>query len=300
VRPDEETTMSQKTAVENAPDPAASQDALVADRPAAGPEERPRPGHVRLSGRPLAGVLAALLLVSPVGAGVISSLQAPVYAAEADVLYVSSDVTDSQGTERELATQQLLLQSRPMIEAAAESSRRPAADLADSVSVDVLDQSNVLRLRVEDPDRQRAVEAAASLVDQYVDAVSEQAAASSTAAEERELLQAEVETLTTRLGEILAAPSGDPADQEAREKERMSIGQRLTELQEQILDAGLRAVQERSGRAQVFAAPSVLDEPVAPQPLRAAAGGALLGLLLATGLWTLLRHRHDRGRPAAR
>lgn len=155
-------------------------------------------GDAPLSGRALAAVLALLVLVPPVAAGLVSTAQAPVYAAEADVLYVGSDASDSQGTERELATQQVLLQSRPLIQAAAKKSGRAAADLAGAVSVEILDQSNVLRLRVEDRDRRRAADSASSLVDEYIAAVAKQTAASGTAGEERALLEDEVDRLTAR------------------------------------------------------------------------------------------------------
>jgi hypothetical protein len=283
--------------------------ALVAHRPSTRANRLARmwSGDAPLSGRALAAVLALLVLVPPVAAGLVSTAQAPVYAAEADVLYVGSDASDSQGTERELATQQVLLQSRPLIQAAAKKSGRAAADLAGAVSVEILDQSNVLRLRVEDRDRRRAADSASSLVDEYIAAVAKQTAASGTAGEERALLEDEVDRLTARrttveerLASIRANPSGAaPDEQQTLENEAAAIPQRLAELEARLLDVNVRAVQEKAGRAQVLAAPSVLDEPVAPQPLRAAAGGALLGLLLATGLWTLLRHRRDRSRPAA-
>lgn len=269
------------------------------------PGETTSPRTGRLSTARLAAVLAALLLLLPVAAALLSAAQPPTYAAQVDVLYRGSETTGSS-IERELATQQVVLQSRSLIDEAAATAGREPKDLVDDVSVEVVEESNVLRLLVEDHDPERAQEIAQSLVDQYIAAVREQAAASTTSAQERTLLQGQIDERTARLeaiaarvAEIVELPAPSAAletEQRNLDAEAQVIRQRLVELQAQLLDADVRALREGVGRAQVLAAPAVLDEPVGPQPLRAAAAGALTGLVLVVALLALLRLRHERSR----
>lgn len=265
-------------------------------------------GGGRRSRAKLVAAVAALLVVPPLAAGLLSTAQSPIYAAEADVLYQGGDSTDAQSIERELATQQVLLQSRPLIQQAAEVADRSPENVADAVSVEVLEQSSVLRVHVEDADPDVAEQIATSLVEEYIAAVQAQTTSSATAAEERQLLQEQVDGLnvrldevTTRIGELVEIPVPSAAAQlelRSLESEAETIRGRLTALQAQILETDLRGLQEGRGGAQVFAAATVLDEPVAPQPLRAAAAGALLGIALALALLALLRYRHERSRSA--
>jgi uncharacterized protein involved in exopolysaccharide biosynthesis len=262
----------------------------------------------RLSTPRLIAVFATLLLLPPIIAGLLSSAQPPTYAAQVDVLYRNSDTTGST-IERELATQQVLLQSRALIAEVAEAAGRTPEDLAEDISVEVVEGSNVLRLQVEDQNPERAQEIARSLVDQYIAARQEQVAGSATSAQERDLLQQQVDGLTTRLdavntrvAEILEVQEPSTAaqtEQRSLEAEAQTVRQRLVELQSQLINADIRAVREGVSPARILSAPSVLDEPVAPQPLRAAAGGLLVGLLLALALAALLRVRHERSRHPA-
>lgn len=179
----------------------------------------------------LMAVFAALLLLPPVGAAAWSAALRSTYAVEVDLLHVASDGSTVDSIERELATNRVLLLRRPLIDEAADSVGRDPEQLRDNVSVEVVEASSVLRLRVLDHDPQRARAAAQQLVDRYLGSVGE-----------------------------------------------------------------LRA-WSHFGRLRILAAPSVLKEPVAPQPLRAAAAGALLGLVLAFAPLLVLRFRRRRSRP---
>jgi capsular polysaccharide biosynthesis protein len=180
----------------------------------------------------LALVLAAVFLLPPAGAAAWSAAQRPTYAVEVDLLYEASDRSTVDSIERELATNRVLLLRRALIGEAAESVGRDPQQLREDVSVEVVEASSVLRLRVLDPDAQRARAAAQYLVDRH------------------------------------------------------------------LASAGELPALSDFGRLRVVAAPSVLEEPVAPQPLRAAAAGALLGLVLALALLLLFRFRHGWSRPS--
>ena len=256
--------------------------------------------------RALLAAVIVLLIVGPAAvAGWISARSEPTYAARAEVLFEDPAITDAQTMERAMTTQQLLLQSRQLVDAAATAVRRDRQELSEDLTVEVVEQSDLLRVTVEDTDDERALAATTALVQAYVDAAAALATANSTAAQERGILQPQVDGLATRLNEIqarlaqlvrIAIPSAAQA-QEARtlEGEAQIIRQRLVDLQAQLLDVDLRAVQEATPPARVATPPYVLDDPVGPQPLRAAAAGLLLGVLLATGLVLLVRWRRRLG-----
>jgi capsular polysaccharide biosynthesis protein len=131
-----------------------------------------------------------------------------------DLLHEPSDTSASDTIDRQLATHQVLLLRRSLLDDAAESVGRDPEELTEDVSVEIVEGSSVLRLQVVDPDRDRAERTAAVVADRYVG-----------------------------IADLLAPTSN-------------------------------------IGRVQVVSAPTLLDEPVGPQPLRAAAAGALLGLVL--------------------
>ena len=258
----------------------------------------------------LFGVAVVLLLVLPaVVAGLLSAGQDPTYEARAEILYQRVPVTDEQTVERELATQQVLLQSRPFIETAADSVRRERDELTEDVTVELVEESSILQLAVRDDDRDRARAAATSLVDQYIAAVEARSAETSTAAQERALLQPQIDAATTRLQEISArlrtlvpipVPSaGVQVELRDLESERGLVRQQLTDLQAQVTEIDRRALQEGASPTRVVTPPFLLDDPVGPQPLRAAAAGLLVGVILATALLAGLRQRNRRSaRPA--
>ena len=200
--------------------------------PVSGTPPVPRPPVVASSHRAgrgrnvLLGLLLIALLAVPAGiAGAVSTTQPTRYAAEVELLHEPEDATTAESVDREMATHSVLMQRRPLVEESAAVAGRSAEALADDLSVEIVDGSSVLRVRVVDVDPDRARTALGDLVDRYL-------------------------------------ASAD----------RLAAGSDI-------------------GRLRVLAPPTVLDEPVGPQPLRAAAAGLLVGLLLVVALLGLLRLR---------
>lgn len=278
-----------------------------------GPLVSARPRQRRVA-RFLPALVALLLVLLPAGgAALFSARQAPTYAAVAEVLYHGVFTESSEVIERELATQRVLLVDRGAIDDAARTVRLPAQQVAENVTVELVEGSNVLRLQAEAVDPEVARTITESLLTAYTSAV--QGRESSRMTEQQDAVAARMQSLTERMAaidqrgaaiaaEIGARPAAQPppaplaAEQRALESEAQVLRQQIANLEEESLrwsidnpDAGLATVE-------VLAAPTVLDEPVGPQPLRAAAGGALIGLVLAF-LWvTSVRRRSASDREA--
>ncbi len=202
------------------------------ERPATRTGRRYERPATRTGRRPalLIGLLVAALVVLPaVAAAAWSTTQPPTHAVEIDLLHEASNATAADSIDRQLSTQQVLLLRRPFLDGIAQTVQRDPDELAESIDIEIVQDSSVLRVRVRDEDQERAWQTAAVMADRHV-----------------------------------------------------GIADRL-------------AASSNIGRVHIVSAPTVLVDPVAPQPTRAAAGGALVGLVLATGLLVVLRVRRQRG-----
>ncbi len=188
----------------------------------------PDKGGGRRSGLWWKIVLALQLVLLPaVGAAAWSNAQPPTYAAEVDLLHEPTEASGTVTVDRQLATHEVLILRQPLIDDAARSVGRDPKDLTESIEVQAVGASSVLRIRVEDRDPQRAASTAAFVAIQYVSRA-----------------------------DTLAASS-------------------------------------TIGRMRMVAEPTILDGPVAPEPLRAGAAGLLSGIFLAVALVGLLRLRRQ-------
>jgi uncharacterized protein involved in exopolysaccharide biosynthesis len=172
-----------------------------------------------------------VLLAAPAAVAALLNAQQPSeYAAVVEVIHQPEENSTVEGVDREMATHSVLLQRRTLLQEVAPSAGRSTDDLADDLSVEIVDGSSVLRVQLVDTDPDRAQSTLEDLVDRY-----------------------------------------------------LASADRLAETSD-------------IGRLRVLAPPGVLDEPVGPQPARAAAAGLLLGIFLAGVLLALLRLRRGRGR----
>ena len=185
--------------------------------------------------RPWAGALLVLVLLvlvaAPAGvAAWLSSQQPPEYAAVVELIHQPEDDSSVEGVDREMATHQVLLQRRTLLQEVADGAGRTTDELSDDLSVEIVDGSSVLRVELVDTYPERGRVTLDDLVERY-------------------LASADRLTASSDIGQLRALAPTD-----------------------------------------------VLDEPVGPQPLRAAAAGVLLGILLAGVLLALLRVRWGRDR----
>jgi uncharacterized protein involved in exopolysaccharide biosynthesis len=132
----------------------------------------------RRSAALLALVIAALLVLPAVGAAVWSSTRPSTYAAVVDLLHEPNDTSSADSITRQLATHRVLLLRQPLIDDAATYVGRNADELAESIDIQTVEDSSLLRIQVVDEDPDRARQTAAFLADRYV-GIADQLAASS-------------------------------------------------------------------------------------------------------------------------
>lgn len=247
----------------------------------------------------LAALAVALIVVSTATAWVISALSDPVYGARTDLIYALDDVQSQPQADRVLATQIVVLRSRAVLEPVAENAGLSPEELDEKTDVELLDDSQVIRVTVADPDPERALGMAEDLGERYVDFVARRN--EQQLAEQTELLESEVEalreeraTIEERLAELSAGrAAGEPIGAEERrlEIELQDVLGAITDRQSQ--QVALRVAATEAAAALVLTPPYVLEDPLAPRPLRAVAAGLFVGILLA-GVTVVLLNRYRR------
>ena len=117
-------------------------------------------GPLGLHGRPpqpslpVLALLAAAIVMASVGVAVVVSLAMPtVYGAQADLLIRPGGDASGFGAERDLATQQAILQGSAVLQPVADAAGVPLGRLEKMISVENPAPTNILRLTVASQDR---------------------------------------------------------------------------------------------------------------------------------------------------
>jgi capsular polysaccharide biosynthesis protein len=138
----------------------------VAPLPAHADESRP-PRRRRLSPFGLALLLALPVLAGSAAAVGTAQLADPVYAARSEIIF-DLRALDWSATDRFLATQTVLAQTRGTLAPVAEALSIPVGELDSRLSAAMVGQSTVLRLEYRDRSRQRAVDVLGAVTDRYL------------------------------------------------------------------------------------------------------------------------------------
>ena len=237
-------------------------------------------------------IAAPVLLVLPsVIAYLFSASQSASYAAQADLVVEATSAGDS---ETQVSTLLNLLSSRTLLEVVADNNGLTTEELGQSVETEQLDASNVLRLTVTAADAENAQAIADDLIAEYLNLLRSLRGGS----EELRLLGERAAEAASRQADVRArliaiATSNAPADvEEARQLQLESdlLQQRISELQRTIIQTETSTATAARAVRSLGSAYS-LDAPVGPQPLRAAAVGLVVGIVLTAALGTQLWRR---------
>jgi uncharacterized protein involved in exopolysaccharide biosynthesis len=227
----------------------------------------------------------AVVVVCAATAWSVSARTTMVYAADAELLVPVRADGEPQDIERELATQTVVIDGPGVLQPAAEELGMAPDDLDDAISTSVVEGSQIIRVRARGANGDEAVRRLEEVLRAYtsVDVSSSQTEAHRFIDDQVRTVNDEQARLQQELDAVRRLPApGDPArDRELTEQMQVRT-QRLTTLQDQLLQIELQNLQ--SNAARVISPPTAKDQPIEPMPVRSAALGALAGLVLAAGL----------------
>jgi capsular polysaccharide biosynthesis protein len=224
----------------------------------------------------LALVCLAIVVTAVLSAVLFAGLKDEVYGARVDLIYKSSPDTSDDARERILTTQRALIRSRAVLGPVAEANDMSLDRLERALSVEVgLD--DLIHVTVGDTDQTRALALVQAVSSRYVQTASELFPETRRG---RELLEAQIARLSARVRHASRANAA-------------ALRERIGRLQDRVLDLEIQSLGQ--SRPERLTSGYVLEKPLSPNPLRAAAVGLMIGLALAAGVAvTLARWRLRR------
>jgi capsular polysaccharide biosynthesis protein len=247
---------------------------------------------------PLLVILTVLTLVAANGAALaISMTSKRIWGARVEIVFQPASDLGEAAADRQLFTQEVILRSRAVLDPVAKATRTPVTDVEKSLAIDILNQTNVIRVTVSSPDKETARVLAQRIADTYSQEVS--SAGTSEYSSSVSQLQRRISQLSfglaadqNRLAQLRADPAVTVAERDLAARVT-SVQQLLAKLQDQL--AGLEMRRFRLPAAEVLTRAYVLPTPLQPKPLQALAVGSLVGLFVATVIAIVLLWRGFRG-----
>lgn len=220
-------------------------------------------------------LLAGLIVVIGAAIGFVSSwlIQAQ-YGARSEILYTlrEDQPTGFLREDRNLTTQVVLIDSRPVLEPVAVANGLTVDQLADKVTASVAEGSEIIEIEVRDADRREGLRLVDAVTGQYL------AVANGTADENRTYLEGQLESIESQL----SAPGTTAA-------QRAGLTSRRTDVLNRLDTLALTGPQARQ-----LGASYTTSDPVTPRRALAAAVGAIAALLVAAVVVALLALRWRR------
>jgi uncharacterized protein involved in exopolysaccharide biosynthesis len=244
-------------------------------------------------------LLALTIILLGTAAGLAAALVLPkTYGARAEVLYAVGEQQQSgdplkQG--RDLSTQLVYLKSRAVLGPVATKEGRQFKDLDKAVTVQVLENSNVIEVEADGPTKLAALQTLQSVMDGYMTLIGQPTGVSRNL--DTQLADAKQNTaqLQTRVQQLTTAVAGGTATQAALNDARAQLTASLD--REKAIQARideLNLTGQNGPDAQLLTPPYSLPDPVFPQPLIAAGTGALVGLIVAGAVVAVSVRRRTR------
>jgi capsular polysaccharide biosynthesis protein len=243
-----------------------------------------------LSFRLVVTLVATFVVVSAVTALAFDRLQQPVYGAQADVIFQPSGDASDFRAQRDVGTQPLIVRGLAVMGPVSQSTGIPVDELDKMVSVDLLTQSNIVRITVADPDRATAERVAKAVTTQYLShfATSDLTPGNPAATQlqkEVKFLSGTVSRLLDRLDRLSRGrpPGQRPGVEEQALQAASTVAlQRLRNLQSEL--AALESRQFLEPDVSLLVAPHPLEGRLKPRPVQSLAVGMLVGLFAAAGV----------------
>jgi len=239
------------------------------------------------------------LRIQQVMAGLAGALVLPkTYGARAEILY--SIGKDQQGgdplkQDRQLSTQLVYLKSRAVLGPVAQKQGRQFKDLDEDLSVQVLDNSEVIQVEAHGVSKLAAMQTLQAVMDGYLTLIGQPTGVSrnlDTQLADAHLNTTRIQTQVTQLTTaVLAGTATQTSLNDARAQLTVSLD-REKAIQARIDE--LKLTGQAGPDAQLLTPPYSLPDAVFPQPLIAAGTGALVGLIVAGGVVAVGARRRTR------
>jgi uncharacterized protein involved in exopolysaccharide biosynthesis len=246
----------------------------------------------------VAAIAAAAVVTCTLVALPIMLSRPRVYGAQADVLITPRAGQSDAATDRALATQEIILRSETVLDPVADATGIPVRRLEKALSVEVVNQSNVVRITMADRDAATAQRLTQLIVEGYEQqtsfpTVADLARSTSFLEEQLRDLSATLAVDQGRLAKLASGRGRGPGKAISTEERRLQVvvattQQRLKIVQDQLAQAPLRQLEQAQPQPQVLVPAHVLKDPLSPRPAQAAASGALVGLFVAAAIILVL------------
>ncbi|MDQ3824513.1 MAG: hypothetical protein M3319_10535 [Actinomycetota bacterium] len=244
-------------------------------------------------------LLALTIILLGTAAGLAAALVLPkTYGARAEVLYAVSQ--EQQGGDplkqgRDLSTQLVYLKSRAVLGPVATKEGRQFKDLDKAVSVQVLENSNVIEVEADGPTKLAALQTLQSVMDGYMTLIGQPTGVSRNLDTQLADAKANTAQIQTRVQQLTTAVAAGTATQAALNDARTQLTGSLD--REKAIQARideLNLTGQNGPDAQLLTPPYSLPDPVFPQPLIAAGTGALVGVIVAGAVVAMSVRRRTR------
>ena len=277
----------------------AGTDDVPSQRSTTGRTERPtdEPDGGGVSARLV--LLALTIVLLGTAAGLAAALALPkTYGARAEILYNLSPEQrsgDPLRQNRELSTQLVFLESRAVLGPIAQKQGQQFKDLDEAVSVEVLENSNVIQVEAHGATKLAAMQTLQAVMDGYLALAGQPSGVARNLETQLADARANTAALQTRVADltpaVLAGTTTQTALNDARAQLTASMD-RERAIQARIDE--LKLTGELGPNAQLLTPPYSMPDAVSPQPLVAAGSGALVGMIVAGGVVALGARRRTR------
>jgi capsular polysaccharide biosynthesis protein len=249
------------------------------------------------------GLLAVVMVLVGAAAGaLVSALGPTVHGARSEIIYhlENTQSADFLRTDRQHTTQLVLIKSPAVLAPVASSAHLSLAELTRKVSASMVDDSEVIRIQVDDRSAARARTLVTAISTRYLALAQRNADAgddTSTIDDEIAALDAQRHDLEEQLIRLETKRSSDTPSDHAQQ-----LSSELNDLSDQRQQLVARQNDEAVRRVEAptisrVTAPYVLADPVSPRPARAALIGAVAALLVAVVVIAFLSRRAIDARP---
>jgi uncharacterized protein involved in exopolysaccharide biosynthesis len=239
-------------------------------------------------------IAAAAIVICTLAALPIALSQPRVYGAQTDLIFNPGAGLSDAAADRALVTQEVILRSHAVLEPVAAATSMPLPRLEKALSIEVVNQSNVLRITVADRDPDTARRLAQLIAEGY----ERHASSTTSAVDQRSVsyLEGQLKDLAASLADTQARAdtlaagrgTGTPISPEERQLRIVAATtqQRIRSVQDQLVQAPLKQLEQP--QSEILVPAHVLEDPLKPQPIQAAAAGALVGVFVATAIVLVL------------